>query len=164
MPGGSKLIPLGADFIVRDRPVDYKPPLDLQYGLGVHQDGDHQERPGLEAGLCRVYQTGPPALTASPYYDYCHDKGLAPPPFKVLQSQKYRSSRHPEKIIADFSTDFLTARPCGGGERRRRSRIMEKSGIIFRFVPAALLLSCRSSWLSPLLSSSLLLLPRALST
>lgn len=93
---------------------------------------------GVRVSAAGCVELGRQRSSTSPYY-YCHDKGLDP--------------RVPKSRIAILFADFPR---CGGGGDRRW-RVRERSGFIFRYVPAAFLLSCRGASLSrpssPLLSS-----------
>lgn len=92
-----------------------------------------RERVQFEGQLCRVYQTPPPPLTASPYY-YCHDKGLAP---QSVAKSEIPLFPPPREDLCGFFHRLPDRSACGDGGPCR-SRIREKSGFIFRFVPAAL--------------------------
>lgn len=92
-----------------------------------------RERLRFEGQLCRVYQTPPPPLTASPYY-YCHDKGLAP---QGVAKSEISLFPPPREDLGGFFHRLPDCSACGDGGPRRW-RIREKSGFIFRFVPAAL--------------------------
>lgn len=148
MPGGSKLIPFrvcSSSCVTSRWIINVR----LIYSVGVDSPcirrriGTTRERVQSEGQFCRVYQTGPPALTASPC-DCCHDKGLAP---QSVAKSGIPLFPPPREDHCGFFHRLPDCSACGGGGRRR-SRIKEKSGFIFRFVPAALLLSCWSSSLA----------------
>lgn len=92
-----------------------------------------RERVRFEGQLRRAFQTPPPPLTASPYY-YCHDKGLAP---QSVAKSEIPLFPPPREDLCGFFHRLPDCSACGDGGPRC-SRIREKSGFIFRFVPAAL--------------------------
>lgn len=91
-----------------------------------------RERARFEGQLCRVHQTGPPALAASPYY-YCHDKRLAP---QSVAKSGIPLFPPPGEALCGFFHRLPDCSACGGGELGRRADLFSASYQLLCCCPA----------------------------